>query len=126
MWIARAVPADLDAINALLAASALHLDMAAELGRAFALPWVLRLEESGPVRGFLLAWSVADEMQLLELVTDTAFRRRGVARTLLRTLLAEARTQKKRLLLLEVRSSNRAALGLYQFLHSRLVRRKAA
>lgn len=114
MWIARATPTDLDAIRALLAESALHLDVEAELGRTFALPWVLRLEPAGPVVGFLLAWSVADEMQLLELVSDARFRRQGVGRALLQALLAEARVQKKRLLLLEVRSSNQAARALYQ------------
>src|SRR5262245_56390989 len=106
MWIARAAPTDLDAIRGMLAESELHLEIEAELERVFALPWVLRLEPTQPAVGFLLAWSVADEMQLLELVTDARFRRRGIGRALLRGLLAEARVQKKRLLLLEVRCSN--------------------
>ena len=114
MWITRATATDLDAIQSILEPSGLHLDVAAELGRPFALPWVLRLEAADPPVGFLLAWSVADEMQLLELATATSFRRRGVARALLQALLREARAQKKRLLLLEVRASNLPAISLYQ------------
>ncbi|HEY2408900.1 MAG TPA: GNAT family N-acetyltransferase [Polyangiaceae bacterium] len=114
MWIARAASEDLEAITAILAPSALHLEIDRELEREMALPWVLRLEPRGPVVGFLLAWSVADEMQLLELATDLDFRRRGVARALLRALVTETRAQRKRLLLLEVRASNQAALCLYR------------
>ena len=111
--ITRLTEEDLDAVRAILEPSDLHVDLAAELKRDIALPWVLRAP-GGFVAGFLLAWSVADELHLLELASHPERRRQGVARTLLAALIAHARQNQKRLLLLEVRRSNRAAIALYE------------
>jgi [ribosomal protein S18]-alanine N-acetyltransferase len=111
--ILRLTRNDLEAVRAILEPSDLHVDLAAELGREIALPWVIRAR-SGLVVGFLLAWSVADELHLLELASHPEHRRRGFGRALLRALVAHARQHQKRLLLLEVRRSNRAAISLYE------------
>ena len=104
---------DLDAVSAILEPSDLHVDLAAELARDIALPWVIRTQ-AGLVVGFLLAWSVADELHLLELASHPEYRRQGFARSLLCALIVHARQTRKRLLLLEVRRSNRAAILLYE------------
>ncbi|HEX3773710.1 MAG TPA: ribosomal protein S18-alanine N-acetyltransferase [Polyangiaceae bacterium] len=111
--IARLTLADLDAVRAILEPSKLHVELEAELEREIALPWVVRAE-GGSVAGFLLAWSVADELHLLELAVSLEQRRKGFARALLEHLLEHARAEKKRLLLLEVRRSNGAAIKLYE------------
>lgn len=111
--VARLTPEDLDAVQAILGPSDLHVDLTAELQREIALPWVLRAPD-GCIAGFLLAWSVADELHLLEVASHPERRRQGVARALLDALIAHARQHQKRLLLLEVRRSNRAAITLYE------------
>jgi [ribosomal protein S18]-alanine N-acetyltransferase len=111
--ITRLERAELMAVQAILEPSELHVDLEAELTREIALPWVIR-SRSGLIVGFLLAWSVADELHLLELASHPEHRRQGFARALLSALIAHAREQQKRLLLLEVRHSNRAAIALYE------------
>jgi ribosomal-protein-alanine N-acetyltransferase len=112
--IARMTSADLELVRAILEPSDLHVDLEAELSREIALPWLVRQSADGPPLGFLLAWSVADELHLLELATHPAQRRRGLARTLLTALMGYAREKQKRLVLLEVRRSNLAAITLYE------------
>jgi len=113
-YITRLAPDDLEAVRAMLAQSALSVDLEAELAREIALPWVLRAPGGGSPLAFLLAWSVADELHLLDMVTHPEHRRRGHSRTLLSALVALARTERKRLVLLEVRQSNSAAIALYE------------
>src|SRR5450755_4542028 len=111
--ILRLTSEDLEAVQAILEPSDLHVDLAAELTREIALPWVIRARD-GMVVGFLLAWSVADELHLLELASHPEHRRQGFGRALLDALIVHARQHRKRLLLLEVRRSNLAAIALYE------------
>ena len=112
--ISRLTLADFEAVSGILGPSGLHVDLAAELGREIALPWVLRCAASGPPLAFLLAWSVADEVHLLDMATHPEHRRQGHSRALLRALLEFARLEHKRLVLLEVRQTNAPAIALYQ------------
>jgi ribosomal-protein-alanine N-acetyltransferase len=112
--IARATSGDLDLVRAILEPSDLHVDLEAELCREIALPWLIRETLGGPPVAFLLAWSVADELHLLELACHPERRRRGFARSLLNALMDHARAEHKRLVLLEVRRSNLAATSLYE------------
>jgi ribosomal-protein-alanine N-acetyltransferase len=112
--ITRLTASDLEAVRAILEPSDLHVDLQAELRREIALPWLIRAVSGGPPVAFLLAWSVADELHLLELASHPEERRRGFAAALLAALLDYAREQHKRLLLLEVRHSNLAAISLYR------------
>lgn len=64
--------------------------------------------------GFLIAWHVADEVELLDLATEPSQRRRGVASALLSALSESARCLASRAVFLEVRSSNQAARALYE------------
>ena len=112
-FISRVTSEDLEAVQAILEPSDLHVDLRAELSRDIALPWLLR-DDTGLVVGFLLAWSVADELHLLELASHPERRRKGFGRALLAALIEHARHARKRLLLLEVRRSNQAAIELYE------------
>jgi len=112
--IARLARADLEAVRQIVQRSGLQVDLEAELAREIALPWVLRSPESGEPVAFSLAWSVADELHLLDMASHPEHRRQGHARALLHELLSYARREHKRLLLLEVRQSNEAAILLYR------------
>ena len=105
---------DLLAVTRLLQSSGVELDLEAELGRSIALPWVLKRPDSAEPVAFSLTWSVADELQLIDIASHPQHRRKGYARELLNELLSFARREHKRLVLLEVRQSNEAAIRLYR------------
>lgn len=109
-----AQPADAATLRALLAEASSPFDVAAELSRSYARLWVVRADASDPeAHGFLLAWEVADEAHLIDLLVAPAARRHGFGRALLETLLAHARARDLRVVLLEVRRDNQAAQRLY-------------
>jgi [ribosomal protein S18]-alanine N-acetyltransferase len=83
-----------------------------ELQRPWTRCWIAR--ERSQAVAFLIAWHVADELHVLNIATRPSARRRGFATALLTTALVYAREQRVRLILLEVRRSNRAALWLYR------------
>jgi ribosomal-protein-alanine N-acetyltransferase len=85
-----------------------------ELSRNWARLWVARPEADAPFAGFLIAWHVADELHVLNVATLPALRRRGVGRALMDEALRYATETGVRILLLEVRRSNRAAIKLYR------------
>jgi ribosomal-protein-alanine N-acetyltransferase len=113
---ARREAAELEAIGAIDRASfpAGSVDVAEELDRPWARIWVARFGEGAVPSAFLLAWLVADELHVLSVATHPSARRRGLARALLAQALAAAREKKMRLVLLEVRRSNQAAIRLYR------------
>lgn len=102
----------MSALDALVRLGSTTLDVEAELRRSFARLWVAR--SATTICAFLLAWDVADEVHLLDLVVAPAARRRGIARGLLTTLIAHARERRAGWILLEVRASNLAARRLYE------------
>lgn len=112
--IARLTREDFEPVSRILRDAGLVVDLEAELGRQIALPWVLRSATSDAPLAFSLAWSVADELHLLDMASHAEHRRQGYARALLSELLSYARRERKRLVLLEVRQSNAAAIGLYR------------
>lgn len=112
--IMRLAPADIAAVRAILELSGLSVDLEAESSREIAIPWVLRPTAELPPVAFALCWSVADELHLLDMATHPEQRRRGYSRLLLSALVALAQSEHKRLVLLEVRQSNQAAIALYE------------
>jgi [ribosomal protein S18]-alanine N-acetyltransferase len=83
-----------------------------EIDRSWAHLWVARIANT-PI-AFVATWHVADELHILNIATSESHRRRGHARALIRAALAFAVERKVRLVLLEVRRSNSAAIGLYR------------
>jgi len=69
-------------------------------------------QETGPA-GFVLARATADEAEILTIAVHPDFRRRGVARGLLRALMARCAAQGVRRLFLEVSVHNAPAAALY-------------
>jgi ribosomal-protein-alanine N-acetyltransferase len=101
-----------------------------ELSRPWARVWIaladLRSEEDQSAGsaatpalcavGFLVSWHVADEVHILNIATSPPVRRRGVGSALMRESIDYARAHRVRIVLLEVRRSNRAAIRLYRTL----------
>jgi [ribosomal protein S18]-alanine N-acetyltransferase len=112
--ITRLTREDFEVVAHILQVSGLDVDLEAELAREIALPWVSRSPSTGEPLAFSLAWSVADELQLLDMASHPEHRRQGHARALLNELLRYARGEHKRLFLLEVRQSNDPAIQLYR------------
>jgi ribosomal-protein-alanine N-acetyltransferase len=91
-----------------------------ELARSWAHLWVVRprpAEVTAPPPeplAFLATWLVQDELHILNIATHVGHRRRGHGRALLHHALGFAREHAVRLVLLEVRRSNSAAIELYR------------
>jgi ribosomal-protein-alanine N-acetyltransferase len=64
--------------------------------------------------GYIVCWIVADELHILDLATEPARRRNGIARHLVLAALRYGYDRNVRRAFLEVRSSNDAALNLYE------------
>jgi ribosomal-protein-alanine N-acetyltransferase len=112
--VAAASREDVPRVRELAQLSGSGFDPEAELARSWALLWVARAEGANEVIGFALAWRAADERHLLDLAVDPGWRRKGVGRHLLAAVLEEAHAGAARLVVLEARASNAAALGLYR------------
>jgi len=74
--------------------------------------WVL--VENGTIVGYAMMSLAVDECHILNLCVKPAARRRGYARRLMETLLANGKQKGAQVAFLEVRASNRAALTLYR------------
>jgi len=74
---------------------------------------VARRAGSGALVGYAIAWYVLDEGELANLAVAPHDRRRGIGRTLLGAVVADAVDREVRELYLEVRQSNAAARQLY-------------
>jgi len=75
--------------------------------------------------GYLVLSRFVDAWHVMNLAVDPAWRRRGIASTLLRRLFELTRDDSRRGYTLEVRVSNLAAIGLYEGFgfHSKGIRR---
>lgn len=73
----------------------------------------LGLLHEGSLRASALGRVVADEAELHSIAVHPAHRREGLGRLLLRQFLAEVEEHQGRVVWLEVRASNEAALRLY-------------
>ncbi len=73
------------------------------------------VEAEGVVRGYAGVSALSGgEADILTIAVSAALRGQGVGRALLRRLIGEARENSARLIFLEVREDNRAAISLYQ------------
>lgn len=80
------------------------------------------LTETGwQIRGFAIYWLVADEVHVLNVATDRAFKRQGIGKKVMEAMLNHGRERKCRIATLEVRRSNDAAISLYKLLGFRAV-----
>ena len=85
--------------------------IASELENPLSL-WLVA-EENGQVFGYVGSQTVLDESDMMNVAVDPGFRRQGIARALIETLIAELSKMGSRCLRLEVRVSNENARALY-------------
>ena len=82
--------------------------------------------EDDRVIGFVVAWLVADELEISDVCVDTDHRRSGIGRALIERLFAGAAARGASNAFLEVRVSNAPARRLYEAMgFSEVGRRKA-
>lgn len=74
--------------------------------------WIYRFAQS--IVGYAVMMVAADEAHLLNLSITTEWQRQGWGKKLLQQMLGLARQHRARVMLLEVRPSNVAALGMYK------------
>ncbi|MBN1605212.1 MAG: GNAT family N-acetyltransferase [Polyangiaceae bacterium] len=113
MLVTAMEPEDREAVQAIAHLCGTEVDVAAELGRGWALPWVIRDAEGGAPIAFLVGWRAADELHVIDIGTHPDHRRRGAARKLLLELIAYGKAHGFRLVVLEVSASNGPARSLY-------------
>jgi ribosomal-protein-alanine N-acetyltransferase len=115
--VVAGTPAELEAVDAIAKGSFEDAGFSAakELERPWARVWIARPEADGSLpNAFLVAWHVADELHILNIATDPSVRRRGLGTSLMTVALEYAAQSGVRLVLLEVRRSNRDALRFYR------------
>lgn len=84
--------------------------------------WVTRDHEG--VAGYICLWEVGEELHITNVAVRLARRRRGIGRSLLEGVLADARNRQVRLVVLEVRPTNVEAIGLYESLGFQVIGRR--
>jgi len=70
--------------------------------------------EAGEMLGYAVLMLAVDEAELLDIAIAMQHQRRGLGRKLLEEMIALARRADMRRMVLEVRTSNAAAIGLYR------------
>ncbi len=89
----------------------------AEFSKPYSYFFVLTDDESDSIlAGFLVAWVMFDECQILNLVVGESFRRAGFASLMIRKCIQLASQKGIKKVVLEVRKSNFPAIQLYQSL----------
>jgi len=108
-------PADVDAIVRIEQRVHAHPWTRGNFVDAFISGYVCKVyEEGNEVIGYAVIMPAVDEVQLLNISIAAEHQRRGLGRKLLLELFAVARGMGMRRMLLEVRPTNVAALGLYR------------
>jgi [ribosomal protein S18]-alanine N-acetyltransferase len=82
------------------------------------------MRHGADIVGYLCVWEIADEIHVTNVAVHPTRRRQGIARTLLGGLLAEAHARDLKLIVLEVRPSNREAIALYESFGFRVTGRR--
>lgn len=110
---------DLDAVMVVNHQSFAHPWSADLIRRELLHDWstILLAVEDGPegeaVMGFIVFWLVHDEVHVLNVAVAAEHRRRGIARALMVEAADRGRARGARLVTLEVRAGNAAAIALY-------------
>jgi [ribosomal protein S18]-alanine N-acetyltransferase len=84
--------------------------------------WVLR--EEARVIAYVCLWEIGEEVHVTNIAVRPESRRKGLGRTLLTSVLDDARQRRLRVIGLEVRPSNQEAIGLYDSFGFKVVGRR--
>ena len=76
--------------------------------------WPLIAETDYEIVGYAVPWFVTDEMHLANIASSPLYQRQGIAAQLMTVMLDEAMRRSIRLVYLEVRPTNKAAITLYE------------
>jgi ribosomal-protein-alanine N-acetyltransferase len=82
------------------------------------------MRDATGIVGYLCLWEIADEIHVTNVAVHPERRRQGIGRALLSGLLAESHARDIRLVVLEVRPSNREAIALYESFGFRVTGRR--
>lgn len=86
-----------------------------ELEKPYSQFWLMTDDDTDEVIvGYLVAWKLFDEFQLLNIAVDLPFRGLGFAKKMLHRLVSQAHSDGLKRVILDVRKSNAAAVSLYQ------------
>ncbi len=125
------VPAQLDDLPELLAIETASFiqpwspgSFLSEIKKAPPSLYLIRKEPSACILGYICFWPVFDEIQMLNLAIHPDYRRQGLGRRLMTFLLGRAGEKGISKVLLEVRASNLAAIGLYRSLGFEILYRR--
>lgn len=88
-------------------------DFASELKNPRSNVQLLR-DSSGALLGHVVFWVVLDQAEVLDIAVSIEYRRQGYGRLLMDHVVAMSQQQGCNLISLEVRSSNEAAMALYE------------
>ncbi len=103
-----------------------------EIGKAYS-QFLVALQAAGAltsgqqprnVAGYICFWSVAGEIQVLDIAVRRDLRRRGIGRKLIETATQAGREENAGCVTLEVRESNLEARKLYETLGFRIIGRR--
>lgn len=87
----------------------------AELGKPYSHLLVLTDDETdSKVAGYIVFWTLMEEVQVLNVAVDFPFRGLGLAKRMIRAAISLGLKAGAKRALLEVRKSNQAAIQLYQ------------
>lgn len=92
-----------------------------EMGHTYSKIMVARQGHGVPIAAFINYWIVHDEVHVLNVATHPGWRRRGLARLLMNHATDSGLARGARLVTLEVRRSNVAAIAMYTALGYRPV-----
>lgn len=77
-------------------------------------------DSDNPV-GFIFYWKIYDELHILNLAVHPAYRRKGIGKELLGALITHGLKDGFKIITLEVRQSNAAAINLYKSFNFRII-----
>ncbi len=89
--------------------------------RPISFPMVVVHETLGRVIGYIIFWVIGEDVQVNNIAVHPEFRRMGIGEKMLRQVIEEVRFRGARLITLEVRPSNAAAMSLYRKLGFRMM-----
>ncbi|MFP4597676.1 MAG: ribosomal protein S18-alanine N-acetyltransferase [Persicimonas sp.] len=88
--------------------------------------WGVAKDSPEEIVAFVVFWVVHDEVHVLNVAVDPAFRRTGIATSILQHLAEKSREENASFITLEVRHQNRAAIALYEALGYEIIGRREA
>ncbi len=89
--------------------------------RPISFPLVIVHSTLNRVIGYIISWVIGEDVQINNIAIHPDFRRMGVGEQVLRQVIEQVRFRGARLITLEVRPSNPAALALYKKLGFKLL-----